>query len=111
MEKSYVEFIQEITKLKEQGEPQTSLQAFKRMVKLEKQNSLYKGEIKYICGYPLEKIERDLKIVEILKPRIKLKYSMIEKTPIAFVKASGFVVENSEEYKLLKEWLERNNND
>lgn len=65
---------------------------------------------------------RDLEVLEILKPRIKLSnktikqavfsdYNQItqekEEKEIAFVTASGFVFKNSKEHKLLKEWLEK----
>ena len=69
-------------------------------------------------------IEKDLKVLEILKPRIKLEdntlknfYFTVEENglpkiegdekevEVAFIDASGFVFRDSEEYKLLKEWL------
>lgn len=62
---------------------------------------------KNIC---YDEIERDLEVLEILKPRIKLKDSKVKNDSIAlevgFVEASGFVIKNSREYDLLKDWLE-----
>lgn len=67
-------------------------------------------------------VEKAIDILEILKPRIKLSdktikqavfsdYNKItqerEEKEIVFVSASGFVFKNSEEHKLLKEWLEK----
>ena len=76
-------------------------------------------------------IERELKVLDILKYRINLKEDAIkgayftineeglpeiyrnvllekntEDYDIAWVEASGFVFKDSDEYKLLKEWLE-----
>lgn len=68
-------------------------------------------------------ILKDLKVLEILKNRIHLKEDTLrtdspvfsnfneitsekKNTDIAWVEASGFVFRNSNEYRLLKEWLE-----
>ena len=71
-------------------------------------------------------IEEDLEVLEILKHRISLKEDTIKGAhftinekglpeiendakdyDVAFIEASGFVFKNSDEYKLLKEWLEK----
>ena len=73
----------------------------------------------------LEAIKKDLKVLETLKYRVHLKEDTIKGAyftinekgvpeiendtkdyDIAWIKASGFVFKNSEEYKLLKRWLE-----
>ncbi len=73
----------------------------------------------------LEQIEKDLEILEILKPRVRLKDSTLKnahftidenglpvcendfkEADVAFIETSGFVFKNSNEYKLLTEWLE-----
>ncbi len=70
-------------------------------------------------------IEKDLEVLEILKPRVRLKDSTLKnahftidenglpicendfkEVDVAFIETSGFVFKNSNEYKLLKEWLE-----
>ena len=73
-------------------------------------------------------IERDLEVLESLKPRINLKEDTIKGAhfiinekglpeietdttkdyDIAWIEASGFVFRSSEEYKLLKDWLKNN---
>ena len=56
-------------------------------------------------------IEKDLKVLEILKPMIKLEDSKTKNEPqivgVAFIEAKGFVLKNSRAYELLKEWLEK----
>ena len=72
-----------------------------------------------------DKFKKDLKVLETLKYRVHLKEDTIKGAyftinekgvpeiendtkdyDIAWIKASGFVFKNSEEYKLLKRWLE-----
>lgn len=74
-----------------------------------------------------EQVLKDLEVLEILKPRIKLKESSLKnirynfdeqgniimeqdlkETPVVFIQSSGFVFKNSAEHKALKRWL---NND
>lgn len=56
-------------------------------------------------------VEKALDILEILKPRIHLKDKKIKNDfkefDVVFIETSGFVFKNSEEHKLLKEWLEK----
>lgn len=54
-----------------------------------------------------QEVKRDLKVLDTLKYRIHLKDSILDQTEVSFVEATGFVFKNSEEYKLLKEWLKR----
>lgn len=53
-----------------------------------------------------EDIEKGLEVLDVLKYRIHLKDSILDQTEVSFVEATGFVFKNSEEYKILKEWLE-----
>lgn len=71
-----------------------------------------------------KQVLKDLEVLDILKPKIKLKesslknihYNVDEKgnivmeqdlkeTPVVFIQSSGFVFENSAEHKTLKRWL------
>ena len=58
----------------------------------------------------LERAVKDLEVLEILKPRIYLKYDTLRNdntiVEVAFIEAKGFTFKNSNEYKLLKEWLD-----
>lgn len=50
---------------------------------------------------------KDLEVLEILKNRVYLNEATIKNYDFAWVEASGFFVfKSSNEYKLLKEWLE-----
>lgn len=54
----------------------------------------------------LYKQDLEKKVLEILKPRIKMKSSLIEDKNVCFIETSGFVFKGSEEYDVLKEWLD-----
>ena len=73
----------------------------------------------------LKEAEKDLEVLETLKPRISLKDKSLKNTylvidengmpelkqclkdiDVSFIEASGFVFKDSDEHKLLKEWLE-----
>lgn len=92
---------------------------------LEEHDGLYCSEVTNITKEEILKLQQELEILEILKPRIHLKDSKLKsayftidekglpivendlkEVEVAFIEASGFVFKNSEEYKLLKEWLE-----
>lgn len=75
----------------------------------------YGGRTKYMFEYDyffkaIEKIEKLLKVLDSLKPRIKLKNSIIKndgkKLNVSFIESGGYVVRGSREYNLLKWWLE-----
>lgn len=71
-------------------------------------------KIESFCAYydelneALRVIAKVVEVLEILKPRIILKDSTLDVMEVAFIEARGFVFKNSNEYRLLKEWLNDN---
>lgn len=80
-------------------------------------------DLAYLVQY-IQKLEKDSTILKILEPRVHLKDSKLnniyfsvdefgmptiekdlKEVEVCFVESSGFVFKNSEEHKLLKEWL------
>lgn len=85
----------------------TSKEALKRIetafsFNREGKESVYKAYTNSIYPYyeDFDLVMKDLEVLEILKDKVYLK----EDYDIAWVKASGLVFKDSDEYKLLKEW-------
>lgn len=86
----------------------TSKEAFEKIREIMEQyhHQFVKDNIKLetIEGYPINKIEKDLELLEILKKYISIFENPNTVEKFRYVYTSGYITK--EEYDLLKEWLE-----
>ena len=86
----------------------TGLEALDFFKEINKRKNHGNGDI-WLQMY-IDAIEKELKALEVLKPRICFKESSIKncgkKYKVIFIKTSGFVFYNNPEHKILKEVFE-----